>query len=128
MLNSTQVLRKPNTTLLPPSTPRKHKRDDSLLLETPQNKRQLSEMHTAVLEQDLPERDIRLLFQKTTKGFEQLHYDNAQQQQQIRALNLRVNELTNKKRKKIAIDPTERFVNIETIVAVQEEQKRLQKQ
>ena len=81
-----------------------------------------------MLEQDLPERDIRLLFRKTTKGFEQLHYDNAQQQQQIKALNLRVNELTNKKRKKIAIDPTERFANIETIVAVQEEQKRLQKQ
>ena len=76
---------------------------------------------------DISERDKRLFFRKTEKAFEQLHYDNAQHLQQIKIQKHKLEELANKKRKKIPIDANEKFVNIETIMAVQKEQERLQK-
>ena len=50
VLNSKQVLKKQNTPLIPPpSTPRKRRRDSLSLLETPQNKRQLDQVQTALI-------------------------------------------------------------------------------
>ena len=69
-----------------------------------------------------------MFFRKTSKAFEQLHYDNAQQLQQISAQKLRITELSNKRRKKITINPTERFANIEQIIIAQQEQEQRQRE
>lgn len=74
VLNSKQI----QSNMLPPQTPRKRQYSSSSILNTPQNKRQLIEAQTALLQEENLTRSVRVLFNKTAKAFGQLHVEKAQ--------------------------------------------------
>jgi hypothetical protein len=106
------------------TAPSKRPNSSSSLLSTPQNKRQLIEAQATLLEQaDLP-RGVRYFFNKTAKAFEQLHVERALNLQQINAQTTKLEEINQKKKKKVPINANELFAGIEKIKAAQEEQRR----
>lgn len=120
VLQSSQILTNTTTSTIPCKRPN----SSSSFLDTPQNKRQLIEAQTNLLEQaDLP-RDVRHFFNKTAKAFGQLHVDRALHLQQINAQTAKLEELNVKKKKKIPVNANELFAGIEKIKEAQEEQRR----
>ena len=65
-----------------------------------------------------------MLFQKTAKGFDKIHFDKAPDTRQIQAMTALIDDLKRKKRKEVEVDHNETFANIESIQAAQEEQRR----
>lgn len=120
VLESKQILHG----LAPPPTPRKRRNSCPSLLYTPTNRRQLIDAQTELSKLSNISRGVRTLFSKTAKAFGQLHFQNAQNLLQIDAQNAKLEELRVKRRKKLAIDSNELFVNIERIKASEIEQQR----
>jgi hypothetical protein len=120
VLQSSQIFSNTTTSTAPSKRPN----SSSSLLSTPQNKRQLIEAQATLLEQaDLP-RGVRYFFNKTAKAFEQLHVERALNLQQINAQTTKLEEINQKKKKKVPINANELFAGIEKIKAAQEEQRR----
>jgi hypothetical protein len=71
-------------------------------------------------------RTVRTLLSKTGKALDHFHVQEAMQSQKLEAYELQIAELRQKRRKKIAIDANRTFADIETIKAVQEEQRQNQ--
>jgi hypothetical protein len=91
-------------------------------LRTPQNQRQLFDSYVTLLKDEDLSRTVRTLFGKTAKAFGKLHFERAQNLQQINAQAFRLEEFDQKRRKKIPVDSNRTFTNIESIQAVKEVQ------
>ena len=113
ILNSTQTLEN----FAPPQTPRIRKNSATAYAQMPQNKRQLVEAHASVYSFGNLTREVRMLFRKTEKAFDLLHVQNAHNEQLLAAQPARIDELEAKKRKKVAVDSNEAFVDVDAIQA-----------
>jgi len=87
----------------PPQTPRKRKLSASeKVLATPRNKHELLKAIQTISSQEALPRSVRNFLSKTSKVFDTLHHQHAQDSLQIEALKKRQDELVNKRKKKIA--------------------------
>ena len=73
---------------------------------------------------DPSERTIRLLFAKTGKTLSSLQFKTAEQELLITKQTQIVSDLRVSKRRRVAIDANDKFADIESIIAVQEEAER----
>lgn len=96
----------------------------SFYLNILKNKRQLIEAQNELVQNKNLPRSVRSFFGKTAKAFDQLHVDKAVDLQQINAQAIRLQELTQKTKKKPVVNSNERFVDIENIKAAHDKQQR----
>lgn len=128
VIRSSQLAANNQINQQPPQTPQKRRLSVSEeVLTTPQNRHELSKAVQAISSQETLPRSVRNLLSKTSKAFDTLHQQHAQDSLQIEALKKKQDELANKKRKKIAVDSNQVFANIATIQAAHEEAERQKK-
>lgn len=111
-LNSSLILQAQNTTQLAPKSPSP---PSELIISTPHNRRQLRISIDALAANEDLSRPVRMLFNKAAKGFDKLHFTEAENTLRLRGQQQKLDEIQTKKRKKITIGPQEAFADIETI-------------
>lgn len=130
VLNSKQILS--NQQLSPKVSSKRRQISISETLKTPHNKRQLLDLRDTFISSDGTERVRRTLFTKIMRGYENLHFAEAQNKQQLAVQSNRISELVLQKQKKPVINNNERFANIEDVkkahdLAVQEAEEKARK-
>ena len=121
MIRSSQLMA--NNQVNQPVTPKachKRKVSASEVLPTPQNKQEFLKAIHAVSGQVALPRSVRRLLFKTGKAFDTLHHQHSQDSLQIQAQQKKIDELANKRRKKIAIDCNKVFADISRIKAAKD--------
>ena len=122
VLRSSQVKRTEMTvpkTLTSQRTP-----TDLTVIRTPANRRDLQVQFQRLASTEDVSRSVRLLVQKASKTIDSYTFESARMNRLIVSQEAQLSHLTNKRKKKIAIDANEQFANIEDIARVQEEIER----
>jgi hypothetical protein len=104
-----------------PKTPARPKRKASpgMDINTPQNRRQLQANLDLILQSCPLPHAARVLFQKTGKGFDILNARGAQDGLKITCQSARLQQLEQKKTKKVAIDSNTQFADIQKTATAQ---------
>ena len=97
---------------------------DLIVIWTPTNRRDLQIQFQRLASTKDVSRSVRLLVQKASKTIDSYIFKSAWINRLIVSQEAQLSHLTNKRKKKIAIDANEQFVNIEDIARVQEEIER----
>jgi hypothetical protein len=127
VLRSSQVVQNERThgvqTLV---TPTKRKQSPDVNIATPQNRQDFLRSVRQSTHQETVSRPIRLLLQKASKAIDRFHVQEAISMKKLSVYELKLAELHQKKRRKVAIDANQAFASIESIMAIQDEQERRQ--
>ena len=108
----------------PKSSPQRTPTASEKILHTPQNRRDfLKAVQMISIQESIP-RPVRWLLSKTGKALDNLHHLHSQDSLQIQAQQKKIDELGNKRRKKVAIDCNQVFANITKIKEAQDEANR----
>jgi DDE superfamily endonuclease len=121
VLNSRQV-KIGQQTLQTPSKGRKRALPDDLShIQTPHNQKELRKTIEKLQTIENMTRNLRTAFLKISKGFEELHTIQAQDQMQLAGQKVIIDEVRAKRgRKKVAINPNQMFVRIKDIKEAQQ--------
>jgi hypothetical protein len=111
--------------ITPKSPPQRTPTASEQILHTPQNKRDFLKAVQMITAQESIPRPVRWLLSKTGKAFDNLHHLHSQHSLQIQAQQKKLDELANKRRKKVAIDCNQMFANIAKIKEAQDEANRV---
>jgi DDE superfamily endonuclease len=111
VLKSRQIIKNPT----PVTPPRRPQNSSPTLLRTPENHHQLVELQKSYFQSENLPRGVWPLFHKTAKAFSRLHFEKMQNQQQISAQTVLLEEHTAKKQKRAIVNMNEQFLNIEMI-------------
>ena len=113
------------TEMTVPKTPTSQRTPTDLtVIWTPANRRDLQVQFQRLASTEDVSRSVRLLVQKASKTIDSYTFESARMNRLIVSQEAQLSHLTNKRKKKIAIDANEQFVNIEDIARVQEEIER----
>jgi hypothetical protein len=82
----------------------------------------------SILAQENLSRPIRRLFQKTTKAMDEFCFTQALHTTEIAGQKRKIEEIRGTKRQKIAINAQEKFADIRTVKAAQDQQKEAAEQ
>jgi hypothetical protein len=111
--------------ITPKSSPQRTPTASEQILHTPQNKRNfLKAVQMISIQESIP-RPVRWLLSKTGKAFDNLHHLHSQDSLQLQGQQKKIDELANKRQKKVAIDCNQVFANITKIKEAQDEASRL---
>ena len=108
-----------------PKTPTSQRTPTDLtVIQTPANRRDLQVQFQHLASTKDVSQSVHLLVQKASKTIDSYIFESAQMNRLIVSQEAQLSHLTNKRKKKIAIDANEQFVNIEDIARIQEEIER----
>ena len=111
--------------MIVPKTPTSQRTPTDLtVIRTPINRRDLQVQFQRLASTKDVSQSVRLLVQKASKTIDSYTFESARMNRLIVSQEAQLSHLTNKRKKKIAIDANEQFANIEDIARVQEEIER----
>jgi hypothetical protein len=84
---------------------------------TPSNRRELYERRRSLEQCTKLDHDTRALLQGCERGFDRLHYENAQLRQRLGIVERQNNDYKAKRTKREAMDPNDKFIDIQDIKA-----------
>ena len=121
VINSSQVLQnqvvpEPTRCTPPPTIPE--------LFSTPSTRIDLQKQIQTLTQVENLSRNVRIILRKTSKAFDQLHVERARDSTELRIRKRQIDQLQSKRRKKVTVDPNQKFVNIEDIKRTHDEIRR----
>jgi DDE superfamily endonuclease/Tc5 transposase DNA-binding domain/helix-turn-helix, Psq domain len=123
VLNSRQVKLGQETSQTPSKGRKRALSDDLSHLQTPYNRKELEKTVEKLQITENMTRNLRMAFSKISKGFEELHAIRARDEMQLIGQKVIIDEVRAKRgRKKVAINPNEKFVRIKDIKEAQKAQ------
>jgi hypothetical protein len=121
-LTSSLIVQASLTSQTAPKTP---PRPLQLIITTPHNRRELQATFDSIRQNESLLRTVRMLFNKTAKAFDELHYNTAENTLLLKGQQQKLEELRARKRRKVAIDAQKAFADIETIKAAKDMEEEI---
>jgi len=117
VVRSRQVLQKEQNSQFAPQTPPSRKRASSVsdIYHTPTHKRSYMDTCHTIIREEYVSRTVRSFLQKAGKAIERIEWESAQKDLLLQRQQAQIENLSQRKEKRKAIDCNETFVNIETI-------------